>query len=167
MSTDEETVSRQLGRPPRGAWRVAERCSWGYPTVIATPSRLASGEPFPTLFWLTCPHLVDAVGALESSGEVEAWAVRLAGDPGLADRMRTADAVYRTARAAESAGDDACPDVGMAGQRDPLATKCLHAHVAAALGGTGDPVGEAVLGQIERECGDERCGDETTSFRVE
>lgn len=159
MSADEDTVSRQLGRPPRGTWRVATRCSYGYPTVIVTPSVFASGEPFPTLFWLTCPHLVEGVGRLESAGEIEAWAARLATDPALAQRMRTADAAYRSARAEESGGGDACPDVGVAGQRDPLATKCLHAHVAAAFAGLGDPVGESVLAQIERECTDERCSD--------
>lgn len=157
MPADEASVLRQLGRQPRGTWRVATRCSFGYPTVIATPSLLASGEPFPTLFWLTCPHLVEAVGRLESAGEVEAWATRLAADPVLAERMRAADALYRSARAHESGGEDACASVGIAGQRDPLATKCLHAHVAAALAGTGDPVGEAVLDTIERECSSERC----------
>jgi len=157
MSADEDTVSRQLGRPPRGTWRVATRCSYGYPTVIATPSILASGEPFPTLFWLTCPHLIEVVGQLESAGEVEAWAARLAADPALATSMRAADELYRSARAEESNGFDVCATVGIAGQRDPLATKCLHAHVAAALAGIADPVGESILGSIERECESERC----------
>jgi hypothetical protein len=161
MSSDEDTVARQLGRPPRGSWRVVTRCSYGCPTVIATPSLLASGEPFPTLLWLTCPHLVEAVGRLESGGEVEAWAARLAADPALATRMRDADAAYRSARADESGGEDACAGVGIAGQRDPLATKCLHAHVASALAGIDDPVGESVLGGLERECENERCAEGT------
>lgn len=163
MSADAETVARQLGRPPRGSWRVATRCSYCYPTVIATPSLLASGEPFPTLFWLTCPHLIEAVGRLESAGAVEAWATRLAADPELAARMRAADDLYRSARAAESGGTDTCPTVGLAGQRDPLATKCLHAHVASALAGIDDPVGTAVLAGLGRECANERCAEDVES----
>jgi predicted aconitase with swiveling domain len=62
--------------------------------------------------------------------------------------MEAADAAYRTARAAEGGGTDPCPVVGVAGQSDPLAVKCLHARVAAALAGTGDPVGEGVLASI-------------------
>ncbi len=157
MSGDADTVARQLGRPPRGTWRVVARCSHGYPVVMATPSRLPDGEPFPTLHWLTCPHLVEAVGRLESAGEVERWAARLADDPALAARMRAADAAYRAARAAEGGGDDACASVGIAGQRDPLGTKCLHAHVAAALAGLDDPVGDAILRAVQRECDNERC----------
>lgn len=162
MHSDAETIERQLARPPRGAWRVAVRCGLGYPSVIATSSLLPSGEPFPTLFWLTCPYLRDSVGRLESAGEVEAWAARLAGDPLRAERMREADAAYRSARAAESGGADACASVGIAGQRDPLGTKCLHAHVAAALAGIDDPVGLGILGAMRSECEDGRCGVTTT-----
>jgi len=158
MPHDADTVRTQLGRPPREPWRVATRCSFGVPTVIAMPSRLATGEPFPTTFYLTCPYLVAAVAALESKGEAERWAARLADDPALAARMRAADVAYREARVAESAGDDTCAAVGIAGQRDPLATKCLHAHVAAALSGIDDPVGHGVMETIEFECRDDRCG---------
>lgn len=155
--SDADVVLLQLGRPPRGTWRVAARCSYGYPTVIATPSLLPTGEPFPTLLWLTCPHLIEAVGQLESAGHVEVWATRLANDPALAQRMREADAAYRSARAIESGGEDACASVGIAGQRDPLGTKCLHAHVATALAGMSDPIGEAILGSTASECEDQRC----------
>jgi hypothetical protein len=158
MLHDADTVRRQLGRPPRQPWRVEKRCSFGFPTVIATPSRLVTGELFPTTFYLTCPHLVAAASTLESAGEAERWASRLAAEPTLAARMLAADAAYRAARVRESGGADACPDVGIAGQRDPLATKCLHAHVAAALSGIDDPVGKSVLEAIELECCDARCG---------
>lgn len=142
---------------------MAVRCGFGFPAVIATPSRLPEGEPFPTLYWLTCPHLIDAVGHLESAGEIEAWAVRLAAEPDLAQRMCDADAAYRSARAAESGDDDACATVGIAGQRDPLGTKCLHAHVATALAGIKDPIGESILGSLAHECEDDLCGSRCTS----
>lgn len=152
-------VTRQLGREPRGKWRVVARCAHGYPTAIATAPAGEAGEPFPTLFYLTCPHLTEAIGELESAGAVGQWRQRLAEDADLAARMRAADRAYRRARAREGGGEDPVSDVGTAGQRDPLATKCLHAHVAAFLGGIGDPVGEAVLGGLDPECADRRCGE--------
>lgn len=159
MDPDERSVVRQIGREPRQPWRVSVRCGYGYPQVITTPSRLASGEPFPTLHYLTCPFLVEAVSTLESDGQIEVWATRLATEPALATHMRLADAAYRAARAIESGGEDACEGVGIAGQRDPLGTKCLHAHVAAALAGINDPVGLAVLGATGRECDNARCAE--------
>ncbi|MHB1341915.1 MAG: DUF501 domain-containing protein [Coriobacteriia bacterium] len=159
MDPDERRVRWQLGRPPREPWRVALRCRHGYPQVIATPSRLSLGEPFPTLYYLTCPFVSGAVSQAESAGEIERWAARLAVDAPLAERMRAADSEYRIARADESGGIDACEGVGIAGQRDPLGTKCLHAHAAAALAGINDPVGGAVLDATGRECDDARCAE--------
>jgi hypothetical protein len=154
---DSELVATQTGRPPRTPWRVAARCRFERPTVIASPSRLDDGTPFPTLFWLTCPHLAEKVAALESAGEAARWARRATEDPQLAAELRAADAAVREARAAESGGEDACASVGLAGQRDPLGVKCLHAHVAAALAGIADPVGAGVLSATPRECSDDRC----------
>ena len=152
---DRALVSGQLGREPRGRWRVTGRCSFGYPVTIATAPQ--AGEVFPTLYYLTCPHLVEAVSALESAGAIALWRARLAADEGLAARMRSADLEYRKVRCAEGGGIDPTPDVGIAGQRDACATKCLHAHVAAALAGLDDPVGRGVLEGVDAECADERC----------
>ncbi len=63
----------------------------------------------------------------------------------MADRMRRADQQYRALRAAEGEGDDPCTGVGIAGQADACATKCLHAHVSAYLAGVDDPVGAELL----------------------
>jgi hypothetical protein len=126
--------------------------------VIATAPTLDDGTPFPTLYWLSCPHLTDEVGRVESAGGVRVWAERLAADPSLAESLLRADAEYRDARAAEGGGADESGDVGIAGQSDPLSTKCLHAHVAARLAGIGDPVGEGILASLEPACDDDRCG---------
>jgi hypothetical protein len=160
MMDERALVARQLGREPRGAWDIAVRCSFGRPTVITTAPRLPDGTPFPTLYYLTCPYLVAAVGRAESDGGVSAWRVRLAGDRTLAARMHAADTAYCRARTALAGGSDPTPDAGIAGQDDPLATKCLHAHVAAFLAGIDDPVGEGVLAGCARECSDDRCGKE-------
>ena len=161
-------VARQLGRAPRGIWRVVSSCEHGYPRVIAVGPLLEDGSPFPTTFWLTCPHLVEAMHTLESAGEHRSWAERAAADPVLASRLRHADDSYRAARRDEGGGADPCAAVGVAGQSDPLAVKCLHARVAAALAGTGDPVGEGVLAQLAEHgmpttCGDIVCNHAVTS----
>ena len=156
-SDDKFVVTAQLGRPPRGKWRVAVHCSFGYPSVILTEPLLDDDSPFPTLYWLTCPCLIESVGRIEGDGGAAHWAGRLASDEGLASCAMEADAEYRKRRGAETESEDPCATVGVAGQRDPLATKCLHAHVAAYLAGTGDPVGAGVLEQVAAECDDVRC----------
>jgi hypothetical protein len=160
MNTDRYIVSWQLGREPRGSWRAVSRCRHGAPVVIATRPELEDGEPFPTLYWLTCPTLSERVSALESEGAAEKWSTRLSTDRDLADAMRSADEVYRRLRQAESIDSDRCAMVGIAGQRDPLKTKCIHAHVAAYLAGVADPIGDAVLSEMEWECDDARCMEE-------
>ena len=154
---DSALVARQLGRVPRGPWRVASRCSFGYPVCIATAPITESGEPFPTLFSLTCPHLVEEVARLESGGFLEVVRGMVAANESLASRLLDADESYRTARAHEAGGVDPTPEVGIAGQRDPLAIKCLHAHVAAYLAGIADPIGEVVMLDRAAECRDRRC----------
>jgi hypothetical protein len=158
--SDQHAVAAQLGREPRGAWRVTARCAAGLPQAITVAPTLEDGSPFPTTFWLTCPRLVEAVSAQESGGVHHRWTERATADPALAERMLAADEAYRTARRAEGA-DERLAGVGVAGQRDPLAVKCLHARVAARLSGIDDPVGEAVLSEVhlEEPCGmRDRCG---------
>lgn len=152
-------VAAQLGREPRPPWRVQARCRFGYPTVIVSPSRLGDGTPFPTWAWLTCPFVSTRVAAVESAGGTGRWAERVRSDAALAAALLRADDAVRAARTAESGGEDACGDVGLAGQRDPLGVKCLHAHVALSLAGIEDPIGEAVLAEVGAECDDERCSE--------
>jgi len=69
---DLPTVSLQMkGRKfdPGMVIGTARRCVFGLPSVIVC-SPLRDGKPFPTTFWLTCPHLVKLCGALESEGAV-------------------------------------------------------------------------------------------------
>lgn len=48
---------------------VVRRCRWGYPQVILC-APLGPKGPFPTSFWLTCPHLDRVCAALEAEGAV-------------------------------------------------------------------------------------------------
>jgi uncharacterized protein len=131
--------------------------------VIVSPAVLDDGTPFPTLAWLTCPYLTEALSVEESAGGAAAWAERASTDPDIAGSLRASDAALRAMRAAESGGADPCAAVGLGGQRDPLGVKCLHAHAALALLGIADPVGVAELGKIPDRCSDERCATLTST----
>lgn len=125
--------------------------------MIASPSLLTDGTPFPTWAWLTCPYLAESAAASESAGDVARWAERAAADPEAAAALLAADAALREARAVELGGEDACGDVGVAGQRDPLGVKCVHAWVALSLMGIDNPIGTALLARAGDSCDDERC----------
>lgn len=156
-SIDTDTVTRQIGRPPRGSWRTVVRCRFSRPQVIAVAPLLEDGTPFPTALWLTCPALVESVGRAESAGwgaDLRAWSDS---DPRFADRAVRADEAYRWFRTFEGGGTDPCAGVGVAGQSDPLAVKCLHARVASRLAGIDDPFGDVLLGEFARECACDRC----------
>lgn len=157
LSAESALVAAQVGREPRDPWRIVARCRYGYPSVIASPPLLDDGTPFPTFAWLSCPWLVERVGAIESAGEADRWATRVLAEPHLAAALHETDAAVRAARAAEGGGEHACSGVGIAGQRDPLAVKCIHAHVALQLVGLGDPIGADVLARVRSACDDERC----------
>ncbi len=69
---DRKIIARQMeGRrfDPSLALGAAKRCSFGIPSVLLC-SPLKGGKPFPTSFWLTCPHLVRLCGREEAKGGV-------------------------------------------------------------------------------------------------
>jgi hypothetical protein len=155
---DAAVVSRQLGRAPRAFRRVVVRCPFGRPAVTEQEPYDEDGKPFPTTYWLTCPHLVAAVSRLEAAGGVERWsrAVRL--DPELAESLGRAADEQRTVRrdlARQGAGGhttgdgSASLDLGIGGSSRPGSLKCLHAHVAFALARPGYVVGERILAEVE------------------
>jgi hypothetical protein len=95
---DRKIVARQLGRPPRAFWRVAVRCPFGRPAVTEQQPYDDEGEPFPTTYYLTCPHLVAAVSRLEAAGGVERWSAWVEQDPGLARSLEEATEKQRAIR---------------------------------------------------------------------
>lgn len=138
----------QLGRPPRGVRAVAHRCPCGLPDVLETAPRLPGGEPFPTLFYLTCPRAASAIGTLESSGLMRTMQARLAEEPALAEAYLAAHEDYAARRdsAAEADGLEPLPrDMQTAGGM-PGRVKCLHALVAHELAVPGaNPLGREAL----------------------
>lgn len=140
---DTVAVTRQLGRPPRGLWRVARRCRCGLPQVIETHPRLEDGTPFPTLWWLTCRALSGAIGRLEAGGWMAGLNERLAGDDALRAALgRSIERYVERRDVLEPLGRGGHPGGG------PARVKCLHAHTAHHLVTGDNPVGEAVLAHV-------------------
>ncbi len=145
--TDARAITRQLGRPARGVQAVAHRCPCGLPDVVRTAPRLDDGTPFPTLYYLTCPRAVSAVGRLEGSGTMAGMTARLAEDPELAADYRAAHEDYLARRSA--LGE--VPEIaGVSAGGMPSRVKCLHVLVAHALAaGRGvNPLGDDALDQL-------------------
>jgi len=151
---DRAVVAQQIEREPRAFRRVVVRCPFDRPAVTEQEPYSVSGEPFPTTYYLTCPHLVAAVSRLEAAGGVERWTAEVGRDPELAESLaRAGDAQRRIRR--ELAGDRLGADggaslelgIGGAGRHGSL--KCLHAHVAFALAQPGYELGGRILAEID------------------
>ena len=166
MEDDRALVEQQLGRPPRAFLRVACRCPFDRPAVTEQSPYDLAGEPFPTTYYLTCPHLVAAVARLEAAGGVERWSEAVAHDPELRESLERASDEQRSLRrglAAGEAGKDggASLELGIGGSRNPSQLKCLHAHVAYALARPGYTLGERILAEVEPRWPADCCCSET------
>jgi uncharacterized protein len=142
VDTDRTLVERQLGRPPRAFRRVVVRCPFGRPAVTEQAPHDDGGEPFPTTYWLTCPHLVAQVSRLEAVGGVGRWTRAAAEDRELRASLERANDEQRRLRPEL--------DLGIGGARAGAGSlKCLHAHVAFALAQPGYELGERILAELE------------------
>jgi hypothetical protein len=163
---DPEIVERQLGRAPRAFRRVAVRCPYGAPAVTEQSPFDQDGRPFPTTYYLTCPHLVAAVARLEAAGGVERWSGAAREDAALRASLERATEEQRRVRrglAGETAGGsgDASLELGIGGSGSPENLKCLHAHVAFALARPGYELGERILADVSQPWPLDRCCSES------
>ena len=140
MVSDRAVVQRQLGRPPRAFRRVAVRCPFGRPAVTEQAPYDENGNPFPTTFWLTCPHLVAAVSRVEAVGGVERWSEAARADPELRSSLQEANDEQRRLRPELA--------VGIGGASRSGSLKCLHAHAAFALARPGYELGDRILAEL-------------------
>ena len=104
----------------------------------------ASGDPFPTTYWLTCPGAARAVSRVESEGAIATLNARSEEDPAFRDAIDRAHAAYAADRARDH--PDAIAWGGVGGTRRGI--KCLHAHLAYHLAGGDDPVGAWVAARV-------------------
>jgi hypothetical protein len=162
---DRAIVARQLGRDPRAFGRVAVRCPFGLPAVTEQSPYDVHGEPFPTTYYVTCPHLVAAIARLEAAGGVERWSAAASTDEELAGSLARATDEQRSIRhrlAGDVGGSDdgASLDLGIGGSRSPEHLKCLHAHVAYALANPGYELGERILTEVAEPWPSSHCCSE-------
>ena len=146
-------MERQLGRPPRAFRRVVRRCPFGLPAVTEQHPYDSEGEPFPTTYYLTCPHLVAAVSRIEAAGGVGRWTAAAGADSRLSASLARATERQRARRRELARGcvgrdDGRSLALGIAGARLPGRLKCLHAHVALALVEPGYELGERILAEV-------------------
>jgi uncharacterized protein len=138
--SDEDVIERQLGRRPRAFRRVAVRCPFGKPAVTEQAPFDEDGRPFPTQFYVTCPHLVAAISRLEAAGGVERWTRATEADDDLARSLEQAQEEQRAIRPEI--------DAGIGGSTRGGSLKCLHAHMAFALARPGYALGDAMLAEL-------------------
>lgn len=162
---------------------VAKRPGDAGPWCEPTPGVRPRWAPFPTVFWLTCPHLRSAVATLESRGMIECIRRRIREDAGFRREYEDANARYALQRiglldAADRAGlhIDAQKDgpgagmlrvieeSGVGGAADWTGVKCLHMNVADFMASNANPVGELCVQRLTAdsagqglECTDGRC----------
>lgn len=168
---DLAVIRWQLGRPPRGVVAIARDCVHGFPQVTVNRPLLRGGsgfEPFPTLFWLTCPYLVREVGKLEARGLIKRFEERISRDASLREAYLRAHEDYRRERrsllSAEDrallgeVGAEGVMETGIAGLGNPLRVKCLHAQLAHYLARGSNPIGEEVARMLPAlHCPDRLC----------
>ncbi len=159
---DKRIIAYQIRRDARGVIAIPRRCAYGYPQVV-TVYPLLDGEPFPTMYWLTCPYLHREIAALESEGMIARIEGRIANDPELAEQVMRAHHSYIEQRRRLLSPDDlayleerrmlpALMQRGIGGIADFARIKCLHLHVAHALVDE-NRIGRIVLESVtRREC---------------
>jgi hypothetical protein len=125
-------------------------------------------EPMPTIFWLTCPFLVEEVSKLESAGGVKRYERLLENDERLFREYLAAHQAYREMRLsllspeereyAKKKGLCSLLESGIAGITNPKRVKCLHAQLAHFLATGQNPIGRLVAQELAAlACPDRRC----------
>jgi exopolyphosphatase / guanosine-5'-triphosphate,3'-diphosphate pyrophosphatase len=144
-AADLEAVRQQLGREPLIPFSVVARCTIGHPFVIRNRPIDPEGNPFPTIYWLTCPDTVKLVSQLESEGWIASLNNRYDVDPEFREAVDEAHGAYAAER--EEMLPGAGGGGGVGGTRRKI--KCLHAHYAYHLAGGDDVVGRWTAERVE------------------
>ncbi len=167
-----ELVAAQLGRKPEISFEVAVECIFGWPAVLKNIPIKPTGEPNPNLYYLSCPWLRRRLARLEDAGVIDELQRLAAADRQLEADLIRAQAEHasemRTALAANSAPEQprAPGRCLIAGAREPLLMKCLHAHLAYYLVHNDYLLGGILAQRIDQLwCGDEHCAAMMTSIR--
>jgi hypothetical protein len=164
-ATDNNILTRQLGRYPRCVRAVLKRCKEGFPQVVVNSPLLPSTVPFPTVYWLTCPFLNRKIAVLENDGWIDRFQRMLAKDDCFQKAFSLSQEGYieiRRRMVAEMTdlpgyAKEVLTHVGIGGVADLSRVKCLHAHYAHFLATGGNPIGERLGELIGKDDCPERC----------
>lgn len=154
MVNEYEIIKKQLGREPNNLGGVVYYCPFGKPAVIKTLP-YSDQHVFPTLYWLSCPHLVREVSRLEEAGLIKELTTRLKEDQSFRREVEVAHQNYAKKRSALLTAADiskikkkspgilkVLKEAGVGGIMEKEGIKCLHTHLADFLATGSNPVGE-------------------------
>ncbi|MCX7831516.1 MAG: DUF501 domain-containing protein [Actinobacteria bacterium] len=149
---DEEFFKKVTGRYPHPDSVVLKRCRFGKPVAFASMP-VSYGEPFPTMFWLTCPYLLKLCGKLESALlhrtlEAEIERTERLRKEFYEAQMKMINIRKEVARATFLDLPRSVLETGIGGVRNLMRVKCLHAHMAASFAGIESPVTKALYESI-------------------
>ncbi|WP_206076224.1 DUF501 domain-containing protein [Marinitoga lauensis] len=136
---DIEIVEKQINRKPNKIISIPKRCSYGFPQVIESYP-LKDGKPFPTLYWLTCPHLIKEVGKLEVLGKIKEWEEEIKNNDELREEYIKAHIEEKEKRNKKIKKEpewvkNRLENIGIGGISNFESIKCLHLQLASYLGG--------------------------------
>mmetsp|Transcript_26142 Transcript_26142/g.34347 ORF Transcript_26142/g.34347 Transcript_26142/m.34347 type:complete len:320 (+) Transcript_26142:42-1001(+) len=163
-ASDLKVISFQLGYTPTNLVEVAARKSDGTPAVLllhplaqaaSKRDKVQEPQPFPTIYWLSCPELKQEVSKLEKAGGVERFQKILQENPELLESMKQSHCAYEEKRWSMLQEKEkekilskgwlrAFEGVGIGGMRNFAAIKCLHMHYAHYLASNNNVVGSWV-----------------------
>ena len=117
--------------------------------MIEQPAYLADGSPYPTTYYLTCPHAVARIDSLEAAGGIDRYEQLVATDAAAAAEYRAGAVLQRELRRPGGRMGDAGAShgLGIAGTGRPGAVKCLHAHAALALAQPAYALGQRIVAE--------------------
>lgn len=155
-SSDRNIVEGQLGSRSDNVLEIIKYCPTGYPMLLLVHP-FWNEEPFPTIYWLSCPVLKERISKLEDKSyldffkqktqEVQRYNRKLANAHRDYAQKRIGLLDQVTLNQAKNISSDLYEmlvNSGVAGIRDKAGLKCLHGHYAHYLVDGNNPVGEDV-----------------------
>lgn len=154
---EQGTARRQLDRSDAEITGVARHCRFGYPVVVFHPP-WHQGRIHPSLFWLTCPWLVQLVDRFESTRCIKALEKELLTDEAQAEIFREEQERFNAFLKEETGNHDLPPAImerlqglHVGGSARPLTVKCMHAHLAVTLAGESTLAGRRTMDWLRQE----------------
>ncbi len=153
---DKYVISMQINRKARGIKSIPARCGYGFSQVVEVMPVLETGEPFPTIYWLTCPQLVKEISHLEADGKIKDIDDLIQKDTVFCQELRKAHEQYSRVRDSSiqeipEKKDGKLSNIrnimqrkGIGGMRCFDTTKCLHLHYAHYMVTSDNPIGKVV-----------------------